>query len=585
MTTFNISSGQTSSGITLGNRDIENVLSGGVAISTVVSSGGADFVSAGGVANGPVLFNGGREDILSGGLASGTTVQPGGVQSVRDGGVISRTLLNGVDANGFNATAVVFSGGVANATTVSGGSFGVNAGGTGIGTIVSNGGTETVGGTARGTIVTSRSTEVVDPGGVTSGTAISGGGQQLINSSGVASGAVVGGLQVIMAGGVAVSATITSGGEQRILSGGVASASVLNVGATLRPIGLNFVSGGTATLDQATDLLTVNDGGQTYTQQLSGNYAGDTFQLASAANGGLLITVNGTPCYCRGTLILTNRGEVAVEDLQIGDHLVTHAGVARPIRWIGRRSYAGRFAAGNADVLPVHIRAGALADGIPRRDLFVSPLHAMYLDGMLFPAAALVNGRSITQVKTVDQVDYFHLELDTHDVIFAEGAPSESFVDDGSRGMFHNAEEHRALHPDAERGPAMYCAPRIDHGYALDAGRRRIDARAGLVRADTLGALRGCLDVVDRDGVHGWAQSVDYPEIAVCLDILVDGALVAQALANRDRPDLAQAGLGSGRHGFRVALPPSPPSAHRVIEVRRSADGAALAHSPLVLAA
>ena len=68
--------------------------------------------------------------------------------------------------------------------------------------------------------------------------------------------------------------------------------------------------------------------------------------------------------------------------------------------------------------MPVLIRASALADGVPRRDLFVSPQHAMFLDGVLIPAIYLVNGASIVRVERMEQVDYFHLELETHDVIW-----------------------------------------------------------------------------------------------------------------------------------------------------------------------
>ena len=124
---------------------------------------------------------------------------------------------------------------------------------------------------------------------------------------------------------------------------------------------------------------------------------------------------------------------------------------------------------------------------MPERDLWISPHHAMYFDstffagdggmsagGALIEAKDLVNGTSIVQAEHAGKVEYFHIELETHDVIVAEGALSETFIDDDSRGMFHNAPEFHALYPRAARTAAQYCAPRLEDGYEVEAVRRRI---------------------------------------------------------------------------------------------------------------
>ena len=101
----------------------------------------------------------------------------------------------------------------------------------------------------------------------------------------------------------------------------------------------------------------------------------------------------------------------------------------------------------------------------------------MLLDGVLIPARCLVNGSTIVQEREMARVDYFHVELDSHDVLLAECAPSESFMDDDTRGMFHNSSEFSALYPEAAR-PDGYCARRVEQGFELEAVRQRLAKRA-----------------------------------------------------------------------------------------------------------
>jgi hypothetical protein len=128
------------------------------------------------------------------------------------------------------------------------------------------------------------------------------------------------------------------------------------------------------------------------------------------------------------------------------------------------------------------VRAGALAPEIPARDLWLSPGHALLFDEVMVAAEYLVNGLSIVQAEAVDRVEYFHLEFEAHEVILAEGAAAESYVECDNRQGFHNAHEFAALYPDDARPPFSYCLPRLETGMAeLAALRERLFERAELL--------------------------------------------------------------------------------------------------------
>jgi hypothetical protein len=167
-------------------------------------------------------------------------------------------------------------------------------------------------------------------------------------------------------------------------------------------------------------------------------------------------------------------------------------------------------------------------------------------------------------------------------VIIAEGALAETFIDDDSRAMFHNAHDYATLYAEEHPAPAHYCAPRLDEGYEVEAVRQRLALRAGLLRAadpPRLGALRGYIDRIRASSIAGWAQNADAPEAPVCLDIFIDGKLIGRVLANAYRDDLKRAGLGSGRHAFTFTPPAGVVFAPDAVDVRRALDGAALERS------
>src|SRR5579875_2173603 len=99
--------------------------------------------------------------------------------------------------------------------------------------------------------------------------------------------------------------------------------------------------------------------------------------------------------FCAGTRIATTRGRVRVEKLRLGDEVLTVRDGPLPIRWIGHRIYGRSFARSNPNSIPVMIKTDAIDDGVPSRDVCLSPLHNVFIDGTLIPAAQLVNGASV----------------------------------------------------------------------------------------------------------------------------------------------------------------------------------------------
>ncbi len=177
---------------------------------------------------------------------------------------------------------------------------------------------------------------------------------------------------------------------------------------------------------------------------LSGTLSqGDRLRNIQLDNGGANdpIPYNSIPsiiCFTPGTYITTPRGPVLVEDLLVDDLVITADNGLQAIRWIGRKRITGARLMAFPKLRPIRIRENAFGRGVPNRDMHVSPQHRMLIDAdraliehaereVLAPAKGLINDYSVTVDYGVKYTDYIHILFDRHEIIFANGAATESF--------------------------------------------------------------------------------------------------------------------------------------------------------------
>jgi collagen type I/II/III/V/XI/XXIV/XXVII alpha len=266
------------------------------------------------------------------------------------------------------------------------------------------------------------------------------------------------------------------------MSGGTASALQLGsiAGSNFYNVITGFGPGDVINLTNVTFVSgsSVTTGGGTLGVQLMSGGELTFFNFASEGTPTFLIgphSITDVACFASGTRIRTERGEIAVEALVIGDIAVLAGGRTSPVIWIGQRAVECRRHPDPDAVRPVCVAAGALGSGLPVRDLVLSPDHALYLDGVLIPVRLLVNGKSIARTRA-DRVTYYHVELAEHDLLLAEGAATESYLDTGDRSNFANGGGSIRLFADFSTNAAASwetkgCAPLIVSGRQLDAVR------------------------------------------------------------------------------------------------------------------
>jgi len=277
--------------------------------------------------------------------------------------------------------------------------------------------------------------------------------------------------------------TITGGAIDVTFDDGAGVLKLDNIGAfggTITGVqsGSSFVITTPGTADKLANLNILNGNTLTFTD--NGTAERILFASSYTLDPGGFSIVNGNTivaCFLAGTRIATVDGARAVETLDVGDEVITQLGSPGQIVWCGSREIDTTKHPHPEQVWPIRIARHAISENVPERDLYVSPDHALYLDGVLIPAKFLINGTTIAQVKR-QHVVYHHIELERHDVVLAEGLPAESYLDTGDRVKFSGGRVV-ALHPDftARTWEMAGCASLVVGGAGLEKARERVLVR------------------------------------------------------------------------------------------------------------
>ncbi|WP_339077654.1 Hint domain-containing protein [Acetobacter sp. AC2005] len=465
-----VSSGGTANGVKDGSSGTavgRAYVSGGTLENATVS-GGTVFVGQDGVFKDSTLYGSGTlantdsanrtqdyANISAGGTASSITIEGGSLNVLKGASVESSIASAGyINVNagatgagnsvaGAQAQLNVLGGSVTD-TQVSAGQFNVQDGGTATGVTVSGGVMKNVAGTViSATVLGSGSTNVVS-GGVLSASMVESGGVINVDSA-----------------SKLVGATTISNGGQLVLNGSAGSGDILLAGSS----SLLTISGDTmptnsidglknggridlVDLKTVTSVTTTSSGISFSGTNAEGNAVVFQLNVPNADSIGEKIVADGNGgfyyevCFLSGSMIRTPDGDTAVEDIRIGDEVVAfdwQAGkdVARPVVWVGKAHATVRAELPDDEAgYPVRILKNAIAEGVPYKDMLITPEHSLFFDGRFVPARMLVNGVSIFYDKSITSYDYYHVETAQHSVITADGMLTESYLDTGNRRTF-----------------------------------------------------------------------------------------------------------------------------------------------------
>lgn len=454
-----LSNAKLSSGNTLG------ISAGGQVLNAVVSSGAgvgvAGSLESGTVVSGGTIYVGGAT-----GVAENTTVN-GGVLSAQSGATLNSATISASSGN-TSLNVIVDSGATMSAATFEAWSLGrVIAGGSAVNTVIDSRGGLGLQGSATGTTINTSGVLDIASGGHADNNTVTAGGEVYVESGGtlgdtsvastglvtVSNGGVLSGVITLQAGGSAtlwnnaggtvvlptdanhgltISGLENGGTVSTVISGFSGTAPGNSDSIDLAGVSADGVSYAYPSDDQVVITLANKE---TITLNIPGVKA-TGFELVSNGNGGAL----GEVCFLSGTMIKTPAGEVAVETLRLGDEVTAYVDgslQSRRIVWAGKAHAEVRtHLADDQAGYPVRICKDAIVEGVPYKDMLITPEHCLFFSGRFVPVRMLVNGASIFYDTSITSYDYFHVETEQHSVLMADGMLTESYLDTGNRRTF-----------------------------------------------------------------------------------------------------------------------------------------------------
>ncbi|CAI3922629.1 Large exoprotein involved in heme utilization or adhesion (FhaB) (PDB:4RM6) [Commensalibacter communis] len=477
--TSNVSTGIVSS-TTVSTNDTLNIYNNGIASGTTISANGNVSVYSGGIINNTIMYDNAGLTIVNGGSAFNTDIKAGHLYalsgstnyienttatyatiSVADGQIVSTTLYEG-------GTLFVSDKGIARDTIINNNTdlgLGISNNGSAYGTIINSGGTMEVasGGHTYDTTIYGSAT-VLNNGNIYDNT-IGNGGVLTISTGGNLSGTTTinnGGSAVIWYGAGGSAQLLNHNNGQLVitgLTGGQNPTTVINITTTIDSFsgekpgnsdaiileGINQEDVVNVAYEDATGkhssdhvTLTLKDGSKITMNIIGAENAG--YNLSSR-DGQLVYEV----CFLTGSLIKTIHGDIKVEELRVGDELVTYdwknsKKAIQKIKWIGyKNAIVNPNLSDDIAGYPVRILKDAIAENVPYKDLLTTPEHCLFFDGKFIPTRMLVNNYNIFYDYSITDYIYYHVETETHSVIWADGMLTESYLDTGNRQTFHNS--------------------------------------------------------------------------------------------------------------------------------------------------